>query len=134
MDIPYSKWYPVIAKRRSRRHFDPHRPIERSALADLERVCREFTPFRHARAHLVNRPSKDIFKGIIGSYGKVSGAPAFIAFIGDMQAPSVQEGVGYTGEGVILAAAALGLNTCWVGGFFKPEIVAAGRPIRTYKY
>ena len=73
----------------------------------------------------MTEPTKDVFKGILGSYGKVSGAPAFIAFIGDMRASSVQEEVGYTGEGIILEATALGLNTCWVAGFFRPEIVAS---------
>ncbi len=125
MDIPSSRWYSVIQRRRSRRHFDPNRPIESSSLAALESVCREFTPFSHVRACLVSEPVKDIFKGIVGGYGKVSGAPAFIAFIGDMRAPSVQEEVGYTGEGIILEATALGLNTCWVAGFFRPEMVAS---------
>ena len=46
------------------------------------------------------------------------------AFIGDMKASSVQEEVGYTGEGLVLEAMALGLDTCWVGGFFRPEVVA----------
>jgi hypothetical protein len=73
----------------------------------------------------VNEPTKDIFKSIIGGYGKVSGAPAFIAFIGDMRAPSVHEEDGYTGEGIILDATASGLNTCWVAGFFRPESVAS---------
>jgi len=42
-----------------------------------------------------------------------------------MNSPFVQEQVGYTGEGIILEATALGLNTCWVAGFFRPEIVAS---------
>ncbi len=125
MDVPFSRWYPTIEKRRSRRHFDASRPIQSASLDALDRVCREFTPFPHARAYLVSEPTKDIFKGIVGGYGKVSGAPAFIAFIGDMRAPSVQEEVGYTGEGIILEATALGLNTCWVAGFFRPESVAS---------
>lgn len=125
MGIPFSRWYSVVQGRRSRRHFDPNRPIESGSVATLERVCREFMPFPHARAYLVSEPTKDIFKGIVGGYGKVSGAPAFIAFIGDMRAPSVQEDVGYTGEGIILETTALGLNTCWVGGFFRPENVAS---------
>lgn len=37
----------------------------------------------------------------------------------------MQEEVGYTGEGIILEATALGLNTCWVAGFFRPENVAS---------
>ena len=68
---------------------------------------------------------QDVFKGIVGSYGKIKDAPAFIAFIGNMDSPYVQEEVGYTGEGVILEATALGLNTCWVGGFFRPQSVAS---------
>ena len=42
-----------------------------------------------------------------------------------MNSPFVQEEVGYTGEGIILEATALGLNTCWVAGFFRPESVAS---------
>ena len=68
---------------------------------------------------------KGVFKGIVGSYGKIKDTPAFIAFIGNMGSASVQEEVGYAGEGVILEATALGLNTCWVTGFFKPENVAS---------
>ena len=90
----------------------------------LDKVCRQFAPFTHAHSRLVTESADSVFKGIIGSYGKVKDAPAFIAFIGDMDDPFVQEEVGYTGEGIILEATALGLNTCWVGGFFKREIVA----------
>ena len=125
MDIPSSRWYSVVHGRRSRRHFNPQRPIEPNSLIALDRMCREFTPFPHARAYLVSEPAKDIFKGIVGGYGKVSGTPAFIAFIGDMRAPSVREEVGYTAEGIILESTALGLNTCWVAGFFRPESVAS---------
>jgi hypothetical protein len=82
-------------------------------------------PFPNARSCLVTESVKDVFKGIVGSYGKIKGAPAFIAFIGDMDSASVQEEVGYTGEGIILEATALGLNTCWVAGFFKPESVSS---------
>ncbi len=125
MDIPFSRWYPVIEKRRSRRHFDPNRPIEPETLIALDTLCKQFRPFPHARSRLVTESGKGVFKGIAGSYGKIKGAPAFIAFIGDMNSPFVQEEVGYTGEGIILEATALGLNTCWVAGFFRPESVAS---------
>jgi len=125
MDVPFSRWYPAIEKRRSRRHFDASQPIEPDKLSALDTVCKRFVPFPSARPCLVTESVKDVFKGIIGSYGKVKDAPAFIAFIGDMDSASVQEDVGYTGEGVILEATALGLNTCWVAGFFKPESVAS---------
>lgn len=125
MEIPFSRWYPAIEKRRSRRAFDPSRSIEPDKLSALDLVCKGFVPFPGARSCLVNEPGNDVFKGSVGSYGKVKGAPAFMAFIGNMESASVQEEAGYTGEGVILEATALGLNTCWVGGFFKPESVAS---------
>lgn len=125
MDIPFSRWQLAIEKRRSLRHFDPNLPIAPEVLAALDKVCNQFAPFPHARSRLVTESAKRVFKGIIGSYGKIKDAPAFIAFIGNMDDPFVQEEVGYTGEGITLEATALGLNTCWVAGFFRPEIVAS---------
>jgi len=125
MDIPFSRWHAAIEQRRSRRHFDPNRAIEPEKMAALDTICKQFRPFPQARSCLVTEPAQDVFKGIAGSYGKIKGATAFIAFIGDMDHPFVQEEVGYTGEGVILEATALGLNTCWVAGFFRPEVVAS---------
>ncbi len=125
MDTPYSRWHLAIAKRRSRRYFDPNLPIAPEALAALDKVCNQFTPFPHARSRLVTESAESVFKGIIGSYGKIKDPPAFIAFIGNMDDPFVQEKVGYTGEGIVLEATALGLNTCWVAGFFRREIVAS---------
>ncbi len=121
MDIPTERWYEAIFARRSRRNFDPERQVEKASLAAIEKVCLEFRPFACARTCLINKPGIDVFKGIAGSYGKVKGSAAFIAMIGDMNAQEVQEAVGYTGEGVILEAAALGLDTCWVGGLFSKE-------------
>ena len=125
MDIPFSTWYAAIEKRRSRRRFNPNLPLAPETLAALEKVCNQFAPFPSARSRLVTESVENVFKGVIGSYGKVKGAPAFIAFIGNMDDPFVQEKVGYTGEGIILEATALGLNTCWVAGFFRPDIVAS---------
>jgi len=125
MDIPFSRWYPVIAERRSRRHFDVSRPIETDTLSALDTVCQQFVPFPSARACLVTKPAESVIRSIVGSYGKMKGAPAFIAFIGNMDCVSVQEEVGYTGEGIILEATALGLNTCWVGGLFRADKVAS---------
>ena len=125
MDISFSRWHRVIAKRRSRRRFDPSLPIAPETLAALDKVCNQFAPFRHARSRLVTESADTVFKGIIGGYGRIRNASSFIAFVGDMGDPFVQEKVGYTGEGIILEATALGLDTCWVGGFFKPEIAGS---------
>jgi nitroreductase len=125
MEISFSTWHSAIEKRRSRRRFDPDLPITPETVAALEKVCSEFTPFPGARSRLVTESYDSVFKGVIGSYGKVKGTQTFIAFIGDMDDQFVQEKVGYTGEAIILEATALGLNTCWVAGFFRPEVVTS---------
>ncbi len=124
MEIPFSRWYPAIAERRSRRRFEATQPIPPDILASLQKVCAEFRPFQEARTELVTESPDRVFKGAVGSYGKVKGAPAYLAFIGNTQSAHVQEAAGYTGEGLILEAAALGLATCWVAGFFRPPVVA----------
>ncbi len=124
MEIPFSRWYPAIPKRRSRRQFEPT-PVVPELLEHLRTVCTEFRPFPNARAVVVTESPDRVFRGAVGPYGKIKGAPAFIAFIGNMDSPHVQEEVGYTGEGIILEATSLNLATCWVGGFFRPKVVAS---------
>ena len=124
MEIPFSRWHDAVSRRRSTRQY-AGKPVAAAALEAVRRVCAEFRPFPSARAVLVADPAEDVFRGIPGGYGKVSGAPALVAFVGNMQSPDVQEALGYTGEGVILEATALGLATCWVGGFFSPKRAAA---------
>ena len=122
MIIPASRWFGAIKTRRSRRTFN-NIPVSPDSLSRLNMACTEFKPFPHARVVLVNESPKRLFKGVIGPYGKIRGAPAFVAFIGNMNNPNVQESVGYLGEGIILEAEAMHLATCWVGGFFRQEVV-----------
>jgi len=122
MEISVSEWYAAIFNRRSRRQFEL-RPLDPGLLAKMKKVCNEFHPFPEARAVLVTQGPDRVFKGVLGSYGKIKGAPAFIAFVGDMGHPFVQEKIGYFGEGILLEATALNLGTCWVGGMFRPEVV-----------
>ncbi|MBC7106437.1 MAG: nitroreductase family protein [Firmicutes bacterium] len=120
MDIPWERWYGAITRRRSRRRFDG-RPVEPAALERLRGLCREFAPHPEARAVVVTTAPDEVFRGLVGHYGKVKGAPAFI---GDVRDPHICEKVGYLGEALVLEATALGLATCWVGGFFRPEAAA----------
>ncbi len=124
MEIPFSRWYDAIFMRRSRRQFDQE-PLESNLLVTLDIVCNEFKPFPQVSAVLVTQSVDDVFKGVIGHYGKIKGASAFIAFIGNMDNPNIHEQIGYLGEGIILEATALKLGTCWVGGFFRPEVAAS---------
>lgn len=125
MENPFSRWHPAIEVRRSRRNYDPTMPVESVALTALEVVCKDFRPFSGARAELITEHADDVFKGVVGSFGKIKNSSIAIAFIGDMTDVNVQEKAGYMGEGIILEATALKLATCWVAGFFKPEVVAS---------
>ncbi len=122
MDIPVSSWHEALFLRKSRRSFIPGRPVADDQLERLERLSRAFRPFPEARFEVVRRPPDEVFRGLIGGYGKISGAPAFAAIIGSA-GPGVPARVGYTGEGLILEATALGLATCWVSGMFKDDEV-----------
>ncbi|MFC1984529.1 nitroreductase family protein [Chloroflexota bacterium] len=122
MEIPASKWYRAIKRRRSRRQFEP-RPLESKILVHINSICNDFQPFPDARAVFVADKPETVFKGAIGPYGKVKNAPAFVAFIGNMRSLNVQEHVGYMGEGIILEAESMNLATCWVAGFFRRKAV-----------
>ena len=124
MDIPAARWHRAVDGRRSRRRFD-EKPLKKEHLERLQAVCADFRPFESARAVLVTESPKRVFKGAIGPYGKIRGAPAFIAFVGDTRSPIVQEQIGYMGEGIVLEAEALHVNTCWVSGTFRPDATAA---------
>lgn len=129
MELPVERWYPSIFKRHSRRTYTAEIPAE-DKLSRLDEVCRKFRPFPEAKSELVRKSPDGVFKGLIGRYGRINGAPMYIAFIGEMSSPTVQEAVGYTGEGIILEATALELATCWVGGFFSPKNVRSQIDIR----
>ncbi|MFW9789416.1 MAG: nitroreductase family protein [Candidatus Thorarchaeota archaeon] len=123
MELPVDSWYDAIFLRHSHRRYSGELP-EDDLVAKIEQVCNEFRPFSGARAVFVRDSGKDVFKGAIGEFFyKVKETPFYIAFIGDMGVSNVQATMGYLGEGVILEATVLGLNTCWVGGFYRRESV-----------
>ena len=133
MIIPAARWYEAIFRRHSRRQFN------RKSL-DQETIDKLLAAEQDLNGHLpgvrivfINQDPDDVFSGAIGSYGKIKDAPAYAAFIGDMRDTNVQEKVGYLGECFILEATVLGLATCWVGGFFRPETVARHIDLGSYE-
>jgi len=140
MQIPVESWHRAIFVRRSRRSFIDSLP-EEEKIVRVEKICREFrleggvkagaevraeasvrTKAR-VRAEFIRLSPEKVFRGIVGNYGRITGAPYYVALIGETGAPNVEESIGYLGEGVILEATALGLGTCWVSGFFRPGAV-----------
>jgi nitroreductase len=130
MSIPTDSWYKAIFQRHSRRSYTGD-PLPEETIKKLEKTCNDFIPFDGARAVLTRDPPDRVYKGLVGSYGQIKNAPHFIAFIGDTSNLNFQEIIGYLGEGVILEATALGVNTCWVGGMFRREVVEEQIEIRS---
>jgi nitroreductase len=115
------RWFSALATRRSRRAFDGQ-PLSTAEIAALEATAESFRPFADARVAVVRDAPDDLFSGIVGSYGKVTGARSALVFIADSSSPTAEEHCGYTGEGLVLEARALGLDTCWVSGSFFPKV------------
>ncbi|KUO59476.1 MAG: nitroreductase [Gracilibacter sp. BRH_c7a] len=133
MNIPAERWYQAVFQRHSRRQFNK-KALPENIVNDLLLIQEELNGhLPGSRIVFKNQDPDAIFSGAIGSYGKIKDAPTYAAFIGDMRDPNVQEKVGYLGECFILEATAMGLATCWVGGFFRPEIVAEQIKIESYE-
>ena len=123
MEIPVASWHQAVFFRKSRRSFIPGRPVAEDQLERLRELTAKFRPFDGARLALVPESPQAVLTGLVGSYGRITGAPAFGVMIGALSVPDIAARVGYTGEGLILEATALGLGTCWVSGMFKEDEV-----------
>jgi len=125
MDLPddlAAEWFDAIPQRISSRRFDGVRPAP-EVLDRLEWTSQRLSASAdHARAVLVREAPPEVFTGLVGSYGKIEGAPALAAFIGPEDAGLE---VGYVGEGVVLQATAAGLDSVWIAAAFDAQ--RAGR-------
>lgn len=114
-----AQWLSAIFSRRSRRAYDGAPTTEQ--LSRLKEVAADFQPFDDARTVVIEDIPPALFTGIVGSYGRVKGAATALAFVADPSSPHADEHCGYTGEGVVLEAHAMGLATCWIGGLFSRQ-------------
>lgn len=117
-----AEWLAAVPSRRSRRTYTPERATS-DQLRRVAETCERFRPWDDARAELVAEPGIDVFRGIVGAYGKVTGSPHLIVIVGSPDA-ILDQRPGYVGEAAVLAATAAGLGTCWVGGFFDAKLTA----------
>lgn len=60
----------------------------------------------------------DCFNVFLAHYGKFSNAVNYIALVGDKDLDKLDETCGYFGQGLVLEAQRMGLNTCWVAGTY----------------
>ena len=93
------------------------KPIEGETLQSLEALVDECNREGGLHIQLVrNEPMA--FGSALAHYGKFSGVKNYLAMVGKKD-KQLDEKCGYYGEKLVLAAQALGLNTCWVGLTFK---------------
>ena len=116
-DAPVDRWLEAARDRRSRRSFDGS-AVSEADLDALADACERLKPAADARVVLARSAPEALFRGIVGSYGRVTGASSALLFVGAADSAAALAAVGYTGEALVLEATALGLGTCWIGGMF----------------
>lgn len=110
-----SEWLDALGVRVSSRRYDGE-TISPAILDRIDQTCGTLAlPGGSARAVLVREAPPEVFTGLVGSYGKVEGAPSLVAFVAPEDA---EYEIGYVGEAVILDATAAGLDTCWIAASF----------------
>ena len=59
------------------------------------------------------------FDSFLAHYGKFRNVKNYISLVGPKGLPDLEELSGYFGQKVVIAAQAMGLNTCWVAGTYN---------------
>ncbi len=121
-EAPFDRWLAAMRQRHSRRSFDGQ-PLAGEALAAVREAVSGWQRVEEARVVVLDEAPETIFKGIVGGYGRVTGAPSALVMIGSSDGPAAQTSVGYFGQAAILEATALDIGTCWVGGMFDSKRV-----------
>lgn len=122
MEIPADRWYEAIEYRSSRRSFEDTAISMEDARA-LEELCERISGNTgDIRLVFAQKGVDNVFRGALGkNIARIIRPSAYVALIGDAKAPNIQEKLGYAGECVVLEATSLGVDSCWIGGFFSQE-------------
>jgi nitroreductase len=121
---PGSRWNEAIFARHSVRTYDgtPLSPDDASSLAGLRPERLGAARVRHVLIQGADALER-IMKGLVGSYGRIAGAPALVALVAQKHDPGHAAALGYLGQQVVLEAVSRGLSTCWVAGAFRRAAV-----------
>ncbi|MBQ7688314.1 MAG: nitroreductase [Clostridia bacterium] len=106
----------AMTARHSVRSYE-NRPLPPEIVGELERQIEEINAQSGLHIQLVTNEPK-AFDSAMAHYGKFSGVTNYFALVGK-KGPALEESCGYYGEKLVLAAQAMGLNTCWVALTFK---------------
>ena len=102
----------AMKQRHAVREYDGARKIEQDKLDILNERISSINKESGLHIQLVTGEPK-AFDGFMAHYGKFSGITNYIALIGK-KGSDLNEKCGYYGEQLVLLAAQLGLDTCWV--------------------
>lgn len=102
----------AMKQRHAVREYDGDRKIEQDKLDILNERISSINKESGLHIQLVTGEPK-AFDGFMAHYGKFSGITNYIALIGK-KGSDLNEKCGYYGEQLVLLAAQLGLDTCWV--------------------
>lgn len=102
----------VMENRHAVRAYDEDRKIEQDKLDIIDERIDRINAQSGLHIQLVTDEPK-AFDGFMAHYGKFSGVTNYIALIGK-KSNKLNEMCGYYGEQLVLLAAQLGLDSCWV--------------------
>lgn len=112
----------IIRERHSVRSY-LSKEIEKDKVKNLNKLIDSINKESNLNIQLVLN-DRDVFDKYILHYGRLKNCKNYIALIGK-KGKNLDEKVGYFGEKIVLKAQELGLNTCWVAGTYKKNIVSA---------
>lgn len=109
----------AIDIRRSRRAYIPE-ALDASTTEQLQALAEEYSRAGNIRMELAFNNGV-AFNGLRKGYGLFSGVEHYAGLIAEKGDTEAIERLGYYGELFMLRAVALGLGTCWVGGFSRKD-------------
>lgn len=97
--------------------------IENNKVDELNKLIEEINKKEDLNIQLVLN-DREVFNKFVLHYGRLNNCNNYIALTGKKE-PLLKEKIGYFGEQIVLKAQEIGLNTCWVAGTYKKNIVKA---------
>ncbi len=122
MVIHFEEWFKAIENRRSRRTY-VSKSIEPKIIESMQNVLVELNQrFDEVSIVFLEKSPDPIFSGAVGPYGKITGAPAYLAIVCDSITNFTYEKAGFIGQAAVLEAAKHGISSCWIAGYFDKKV------------
>lgn len=110
-------WLQLISRRNSVRQFSSQ--LDDASWAQARDICASVGEDTLKLELLPGSKVHPLLMGFVGRYGRIL-APWYVAALAPEDKDSL-ECLGYRVQRVVLELTALGLGTCWIGGFYKKK-------------